>query len=440
MRQIHTLVALLFSVLLVTAQEVVLTDTPQVSVDTPRVIIYKDTFKVQDANVSEWTEEDMLFEMLALQSKDRARRDSLFNDSIAKREIFVHDSLVADLQYRDSLYKVWQQQIRDSLNILLAHENAQRAFQDSLTRDRLARDSVAKQINAVTTLPKIELTPSLLKDPQEDERESRRLLKYIYSPWRTDATIQVQFAQNYISPNWYQGGNKLNYNLLSYIKANAIYSKDNILWENLGEWRTGIANAPNDTLRDYTVTDDLFRIYSKFGYQVVKNLYVSAAAEFKTSMWNIYTPNTHTLKSMFFTPMRYSMDFGIDYKPVKDLSIVVAPCTYKLIYAYSTTQVAVTSLGISEGKRSLNQVGSSLRVKWKYTPIREVVIDTEFYLYTNYKEVEIDWQTDVNFILNRFFSARLSLHPRYDTTVKTDGKAKLQFKELLSIGFAHKFN
>ena len=44
--------------------------------------------------------------------------------------------------------------------------------------------------------------------------------------------------------------------------------------------------------------------------------------------------------------------------------------------------------------------------------------------------------------LNRWLSARLMLHPRYDSSVVMEGDthAKLQFRELLSIGFAHKFH
>ena len=89
----------------------------------------------------------------------------------------------------------------------------------------------------------------------------------------------------------------------------------------------------------------------------------------------------------------------------------------------------------------MNDIGSSIRIKYKYAPLREIVLETEFYFYTNYKKVEIDWQTTCNFIINRFMTTRVSLHPRFDNTYIASGetKAKLQFKELLSIGFSHTF-
>ena len=82
-----------------------------------------------------------------------------------------------------------------------------------------------------------------------------------------------------------------------------------------------------------------------------------------------------------------------------------------------------------------------VRLEYIWKPVREVALDTKFFLYTNYQDVEIDLEVNCDFIINRFLSARLSLHPRYDTSVIMDGDthAKIQFRELLSVGFAHKF-
>ena len=411
--------------------------------DTVVQIVRTDTLRKQQAGVTEMDEADLLLNMIARQSQELFVKDSLRRDSIEKREVFLHDSLVQALTERDSLLRAMLRNVNDSLDILLAAERAQKAYEDSLLRDAHIRDSVAKQITAEQGVKTLQLTPSIIKDRQEDAEELKRLRRNIFSPWRADAFVQVQFAENYTSETWYQGGNKFNFNLLMLAKGNAVYTKNNILWENLGEWRTGVANSPNDTLRKYNVTDDILRLYSKFGYQVFKNLYVSSSAEFRTSLWSVWNTNAQTVKTAFMTPIRFNLDLGLDYKPVKGLSIMLSPLSYKMVYAmYSDERVNVKSFGIEEGKNILNDVGSSLRVKWKWQPLREIALETEFYFYTNYKRVEIDWQTDCNFIINRFLSARLSLHPRYDNTVilAGDEKAKVQYKEMLSIGFSHKFN
>jgi hypothetical protein len=56
--------------------------------------------------------------------------------------------------------------------------------------------------------------------------------------------------------------------------------------------------------------------------------------------------------------------------------------------------------------------------------------------------VELDLEVNTDFIINRWLTARLTLHPRYDSSVIREGDthAKIQFRELLSVGFAHKFH
>ena len=390
-----------------------------------------DTLKDQDAIVLNYDEDEMLLRMVAQQSEDIRQRDSLFRDS-----------LLNDLRTREQQLEAELQHVRDSILELRADELAQAAFRDSMARIQREQDSVAQQLAQEKRMGQITVSRSLIKDTEEDLQEMRRNRKNIYSPWRMDGLVQVQMAQSYISKNWYQGGNELNLNVLSILKGNINYSKDNLVWENSGEWRTGFANTPGDTLRMFNVNDDQFRIYSKVGYQIAKNLYISSSADFRTSIWNMWKPNTRNRKTAFGTPIRFNLDLGLDYKPVANLSIVLSPASYKMVYAMQTdSTILVTDYGIPADKNILNDIGSSLRIKYKYVPLREIVLETEFYFYTNYKKVEIDWQTTCNFIINRFMTARVSLHPRFDNTYIASGetKAKLQFKELLSVGFSHTF-
>ena len=147
------------------------------------------------------------------------------------------------------------------------------------------------------------------------------------------------------------------------------------------------------------------------------------------------------LKSAPFSPFRFNAAFGIDYKPVKGLSISVSPISYKVIHIMDTVRVNSKDFGLDEHQRTQHNIGSSMRVEYVWKPVREVNIESKFYLYTNYHNVEVDLEVNCDFIINRFLSARLMLHPRYDSTVIMEGdtKAKMQFRELLSIGFNHRF-
>lgn len=283
---------------------------------------------------------------------------------------------------------------------------------------------------------------AIVRDIQEDALDAARALRDMNSPWRRQANLSLQLTQNYATENWHQGAANA-FAMLWAAKAFANYNKGNLSWENNAEWRVGVSTVSGDTLRKMNTTDDIFQVYSKFGYQVHKYWYVSMFADFRTNFFPNFQKNSNHLNTTFLTPIRYNMGLGIDYKPLKGLSVNVSPVTYKLIYALNTDieRIDVNELGIETGNNMLNEVGSSVRVEWKWRPLREIELETKFYFFTNYKKVETELEIDVDFYINKYMSAKILLHPRYDGTVEstTDDKSRLQFKELISVGFAHTF-
>ena len=283
---------------------------------------------------------------------------------------------------------------------------------------------------------------AIVRDIQEDALDAARALRDMNSPWRRQANLSLQLTQNYATENWHQGAANA-FAMLWAAKAFANYNKGNLSWENNAEWRVGVSTVSGDTLRKMNTTDDIFQIYSKFGYQVHKHWYVSMFADFRTNFFPNFQKNSNHMNTTFLTPIRYNMGLGIDYKPLKGLSVNISPVTYKLTYALNTDveRIDVNELGIETGNNMLNEVGSSVRVEWKWRPLREIELETKFYFFTNYKKVETELEIDVDFYINKYMSAKILLHPRYDGTIEstTDDKSRLQFKELISVGFAHTF-
>ena len=288
----------------------------------------------------------------------------------------------------------------------------------------------------------VQVQRAIVKDLEEDRLERQRALRDQKTNWRRQLNLSLQITQNYASANWYQGAANA-FTMLAGIKGYANYKDDHIVWENSGEWRTGLSTVSGDSLRLIKVTDDLFRLNSKFGFQVHEKWYVSAVGEFKTNCWPNFQTNSTRLSTTFLTPIRFTLGVGVDYKPLKGLSINLSPATYKLVYAKVTDdkRISVTDFGIEAGKNVLNELGSSLRVDWKWHPLREIEVETNFYFFTNYKRIETDLEIEVDFIINRYLSAKVMVHPRYDSTVELpeNRKTKLQFKEFMSVGFSHTF-
>lgn len=281
----------------------------------------------------------------------------------------------------------------------------------------------------------------LVKDIEEERREYLNAVKNRNNPWFKEANLLLQFTQNYVSPNWYEGGNS-SFSMYASAKGTLKYDdKKRITWESYGEWTAGVSTVSGDSLRIINCSEDLFRLYSKLGVKIVPKLYGSFSVDYRMQMFPTFKTNSRNIKTGFATPIRFNLALGLDYKPVKGLSIVFSPAAFKLVHANDTVRAPYTSYGIPQHKKTLAEFGSSTRVEWMWKPVREVSLDTKFYAYTNYRMIELDLEVTCDFIINRFITTRVILHPRYDSSLihEGDSRAKMQFKELVSIGFAHKF-
>lgn len=283
-----------------------------------------------------------------------------------------------------------------------------------------------------------ETTPFQLKNTRK-----LNLDRFMGNPWTNKAAAQLQFTQNYISGNWYQGGNS-NLAVLGVLNASSVYDNhDKVQWENTAEWRLGFNSVAGDTLRTLNTSDDVLKINSKFGYKAGGNFYYSTSLDFSTPFFRSYKAvNSPSLKATFLTPVRMNLNVGLDMKYKKLLSVMLSPLSYKYIFINETDPSVINPnlFGIETGKNHLGELGSQLKAQLSWAATREIQVDSKFSFYTNYSKVEIDWEIVGNFTVNRFLSTRILLNPRYDNTVILSGgeKAKIQFKELLSFGLSYR--
>lgn len=366
-------------------------------------ILYADTFRLQNQHVT-------------------ADMDLLLLDLVRKQSAELHEG--------DTAYAMTPEE-----KILL----------DSLRRETERLDSI-RVVNAQfvqhveAKIPAIEVEKSWVKDELEDRNDVLLAIRNMRTPWRKEATLMLQITQNYVTDNWYQGGSS-SFAAMGIAKGQLNYITERFTWENTGEWRMGGSTISADSLHKVNTTDDMFRVYTKANLRVVPKIFASISAEFETRFLPTYKSNSMNMKSAPFSPLRFTMAAGVDFKPVKNLSITVSPLAYKLVHVEDTLHVLVTDYGLKAGEKTQNNVGSVLRVEYKWKPVREVQLESKFYFYTNYQHVELDLEINCDFIINRFFSARAIIHPRYDSSVimQGDTRAKIQFRELISVGFAHKF-
>ena len=262
-------------------------------------------------------------------------------------------------------------------------------------------------------------------------------------PWIYKATGLAQFSQNYVSPNWYQGGNS-NVAILGIISGQLNYdNKKSVQWENSGEWHMGFNSVAGESIRPLSTNDDVFKINSKLGIKAGGNWFYSGTVDFSTQFFNSYNGiNSTTMVTSFLTPVRLNVGVGLDYKYKKIFSVMVSPVSYKYIYVEDSRNVDPHLFGIKTGERVLSEIGSSFNSTFSYPVTKEIQLDSKLNFYTNYQSVEVDWEIVCNMIINRFMSTRISINPRYDTSViLAPGQSySPQIKQLLSVGFSHRFH
>lgn len=257
--------------------------------------------------------------------------------------------------------------------------------------------------------------------------------------WTHKGNGYMQFTQNYISDNWYKGGESTNAMLAGVTLEANFDDRQRLEFENKLEMKLGFITAPSDTVHKYKTNADLFRLNSKLGVKAFKNWYYTLSAEFKTQFFGNYSTNTNDLISAFLSPAQLDVALGMDFKQNKQnfsLSLLASPLAYSFIYIGNDKIIDLTSFNVKQGHRTANLFGSKFtgNLTWKIIP--SVVWESKLEYFTTYETVIASWENTFNFVLNRYLSTKLFVHARYDdgVTLTETNRSYFQLQELLSLG------
>lgn len=298
-------------------------------------------------------------------------------------------------------------------------------------------------VDPVTT--RIVLTETTLA-PKPEEAPN---LDYGKRHWLKSFQGSVQFSQAYVSPNWYQGGNN-NVNMIASgvynVRLNEKYHP-NLLFETNIAYKLGLNNAPNDTIHDYNISEDLFQVNSKFGLKAFKNWYYSVALMFKTQLLHNYPVNSNDLKAAFMSPGELNIGLGMSYSTSNkakgtDFGASISPLSYNLKTCLNSS-VNETAYGIKEGRKTVSEYGSSAECNFRWKIAYNISYNSRLFFFTDYDYIQSDWEHTINFDINRFLSTQLYVHFRYDSStqkMEDTNWHKFQLKEILSFGFNYRFS
>ena len=305
--------------------------------------------------------------------------------------------------------------------------------EEDVLKTKIFRDNIEKEAESKPSVVKL-FTRENMRGIQEEASV------VIHKPnwWYTGGNGSIQFTQNHISDNWYKGGEST-HSAAVYMKLFANYNdREKLQWENLVEAKFAFNSSPSDTCHNYLVNNDMLRLYSKLGIQAVSKWYYTISTEFKTQFFNGYTANSNDLKVAFFAPLDWSTSIGMDYKLSKNtynLSVFLAPFSHTMRYV-GNSKVNETSYGLEEGASVKHDFGSQIQANLQWTVTSYIKLTSRLDYLTSYKWTRVEWENNIDFILNRFLSAKLYVLARYDdSTAPTVGTSYFQVNETLGFGF-----
>jgi hypothetical protein len=279
----------------------------------------------------------------------------------------------------------------------------------------------------------------------EKEKELRKVETDTIVGWKTGIVTGLNLAQTALI-NWSAGGeSSVAFNGLLSIFAN--YKDTTSEWDNSLDIGYGMLQQGKGL---YVKTDDRFDLLSKYGVKAFSDFNYTVLVNFKTQFAPGYQfPNDSVKISNFLAPAYLIGAIGLNYVPNAYFNAFLAPITGKLTIVNDDLLSAEGAYGVTPGKKLKGEFGGYARIiytrsDFKNAFLKNVAFTSKLDLFSNYldkpQNIVFNWENMLAFNVNKFISFNINTHLMYDANIKNKGEvAKLQFKEILGLGFLLKF-
>ena len=302
--------------------------------------------------------------------------------------------------------------------------------------------SLREDVNQELT-QEVNLTEKALPVPEEPDAVPIGLVVVKPNFWKFKGDGYLQFLQNFVSGNWYKGGES-NYSAIGAVTLDLNYNdKDRITFENKLEMKLGFQTSRTDTVHAFKTNNDLLRLTSKLGLQAHKRWYYTLQLLAYTQFARGFKANDEFVYSDFMSPFKLNVGIGMEYK-VEALNkrltgnLNFLPLSFNFMYV---GRHALTSRnGIKGNHHTLEDFGSQFtaNIQWKIAD--QITYKTRLYANTSYHRALVEWENQFELKVSKYISANLFLYPRFDdSNVRDDKLGYFQFQEYSSLGLSYQF-
>ncbi len=273
--------------------------------------------------------------------------------------------------------------------------------------------------------------------------------------WSHKGNVGLNFGQSSYT-NWAAGG-------LSSLNGQAIfnyeirYLKNNFKWDNT--LNTALGYSIYDFKKKPVKTDDKIEFTSLAGIKATEHLNYSAELAFRSQFAKgfKYDEDSTNYISKFLAPAYITLGIGIEWVPSPHFSLYFSPVTGRITIVNDERLAEEGAFGVNDLDKNDTilhtkvakvryEFGARAVAKFEYPLAKNIDFSTKLELFSNYlnhpERIDVDWQNMLVLKVNDWLNANLSTHLLYDYDIPFYDEAgarikgsKVQFKEVLAIGF-----
>ena len=305
--------------------------------------------------------------------------------------------------------------------------------------------SLRQDIIETPVMQEVEMVEQAAPMPETPEAAPVEVVIEKPNFWKYKGDANLQFMQNYVSDNWYKGGES-NQAAVGSVTLEAKYdNKSKWKWDNKLEMKLGFQTSPSDTVHKFKTNEDLIRYTGKVGLQAANRWYYTLQMLAYTQFYHGLKSNNTKVFSDFMSPFNLSVGLGMDYKVqalANKLTGTINMSPLAVNYRYVDRADLAASFGVKtpDHSHSLTDFGSQITASLTWQVNDVLSWKTRIYGFSSYHRSEVEWENTFTLRVSKYISANLFLFPRFDDANNRDENLGYwQFKEYSSLGFSYNF-
>jgi hypothetical protein len=262
--------------------------------------------------------------------------------------------------------------------------------------------------------------------------------------WDKAAVLNLNFSQVDLT-NW-NGGGQSSISIGGLTNFNLNYTKGKDAWDNRLDMAYGLLRQ-GDGDTPFIKTDDNIILTSRYSRQLKKRIFLSTILDFRTQFDEGMNEQNQVI-SEFMAPGFLLANVGITYRYKKIFTATFSPLSTKTTFVTDDSLSNAGAYGVEAGETYRFQAGINVSSSFQKDIWDNVNLSTNLNLFTDYEKlgnIDVNWETALNFKINKFLSASYSTQFIYDDDIKskvvpiegtteTRNVAGVQFKSVMNIG------